>query len=184
MLGIMLAIAGVSLLVKASSGPMVTNFDELAGPATGGEKLSGGGVAKPGELIKPAGYNVDGLMNGLIGLALIVGGIYRVYSAAAPLFPAQRPAEAITSAALEPPAVPSTPVVYSVVLLERGTHRTDTIKALSEAATLSIMEAAKLVDQAPSTVRSTRVRGVADALCRRMTSKGLNAVVKAESVID
>ena len=88
LLGIFLGYIGIAMVAKGATAPaLVTNFDEAALPAGGGEKLRDGSVAKKGELIKPARDNIDGLGNIVVGLLFIAGGIYQVYGGAARLRP-------------------------------------------------------------------------------------------------
>ncbi len=70
---------GFFSLKMIGSKPLVTDFSEEAQPAKGGEDLQDGSKAKPGEYIKPTGYNIDGLMHGVFSVGVMVLGSYIVY---------------------------------------------------------------------------------------------------------
>ena len=76
LLAIFLGYSGVSVILEALSEPLMTDFSEAARPALGGEPLADGSQAISGQMIKPAGKNVSGIMNWLMGLGCLGVSVY------------------------------------------------------------------------------------------------------------
>ncbi len=94
-------------------------------------------------------------------------------SAAAPVAVAAAPA-----AAADAPAAEAEQTEFDVILKDAGPTKMDVIKAVKEVTGVSLMDAKKLVDSAPSTIKEKVSKEDADAAEAKLKAAGATVEIK------
>ena len=94
-------------------------------------------------------------------------------SAAAPVAVAAAPA-----AAADAPAAEAEQTEFDVILKDAGPTKMDVIKAVKEVTGVSLMDAKKLVDAAPSTIKEKVSKEDADAAEAKLKAAGATVEIK------
>ena len=94
-------------------------------------------------------------------------------SAAAPVA-----AVAVAAPAAEAPAAEAEQTEFDVILKDAGPTKMDVIKAIKEVTGVSLMDAKKLVDAAPSTIKEKVSKEDADAAEAKLKASGATVEIK------
>lgn len=177
-LSIFLIYGGITTLVAGFRADyLVRDHSDSVRTAAGGERLSTGGKARPGDQIYRSGYVITPLVNIVLGFVLPVLGLYLVKSSASDLWALRKTRKIEPEPSSKPLAVAPAPAKrYLVRLIDCRADRIAAIKVRDIKGT-GLSDAAQMIEHLPATIASGLDFWTAEKLLKRFTDAGVNAEI-------